>query len=106
MPHKHTNLDKIAVPWPDSPGAVYMTEDQWEQFKAKLGEPCAIFWCEQADNYAEQYPARWRRYKDHYRTLTNWHLRRVADGYDFFEHPKHGPGYYKPWVIRQAEAAA
>jgi hypothetical protein len=104
MPRKTEDADKIAVPFPDEPGAVYMTEAQWQQFKEKLGETCALYWCERADAYAEQYPARWRRYKDHYRTLMVWHGMKLSDGYEWFDHPKHGPGYFRAWVIRDAEA--
>jgi hypothetical protein len=101
---KEETPDKVPVPFPDDPGAVYMTESQWQQFQEKLGKSCALYWCEQADRYAEEWPIRWRRYKDHYRTLLNWHIRKVSDGYDWFEHPKHGPGYYRTWLIRDSEA--
>jgi hypothetical protein len=93
--------EKISVPFPDEPGAVKMTAAQWEQFKAKLGEDCAYYWCERAEQYAEEWPARWKRYKDHYRTLSNWHGMKVGDGYEWYLHPTHGGGYYKAWVIER-----
>jgi hypothetical protein len=94
--------DLISVPFPDEPGSVYMTEPEWQVFKTKLGETCALYWCEKAEAYAEEYPRRWAKYKNHFRTLNNWHSMRVADGYEWFEHPSHGPGYYKTWVIDRA----
>ena len=94
--------EKISVPFPEEPGAIQMTPQQWAQFIEKLGEPCAFHLCEQAEAYADQWPQRWKKYKDHYLTLLNWHRHKVADGYEFFEHPVHGAGYYKPWVIDRA----
>jgi hypothetical protein len=78
-----------------------MTPEQWELFKGRLGESCAYYWCERAEDYAEQHPRRWAKYKDHFRTLNNWHSMRVADGYLWFEHPDPtcGPGYYKSWIV-------
>lgn len=99
MPRKKQVGERVPVPFPDEPGAVYMTPEEWSSFCLKLGEACAFYWCEQADRYAEEYPARWRRYKNHARTLLNWAQMRVADGYEFFEHPTYGAGYYKSWVI-------
>jgi hypothetical protein len=91
--------DLISVPFPDEPGSVYMTEPEWAQFKIRLGESCALYWCERAEAYAEEYPRRWAKYKNHFRTLGNWHQMKVSDGYEWFEHPTHGPGYYRSWVI-------
>lgn len=93
------STEKVSVPFADEPGSVYMLPEQWELFKLKLGEPCAYYWCERAEEYAEQSPRKWSRYKDHYRTLLNWHRMRLSDGYEWFEHPVNGPGYYKAWVI-------
>ncbi len=94
--------DLISVPFLDEPGSVYMTETEWHVFKQKLGEACALYWCEKAEAYADEWPRRWAKYKNHFRTLTNWHQMKVADGYEWFEHPAHGPGYYKTWVIDRA----
>jgi hypothetical protein len=94
--------DKISVPFPEEPGAVLMTAQQWAQFLEKLGEACAFHLCERAEDYAEQWPSRWKKYKDHFKTLMNWHRMKVADGYEFYDHPQHGAGYYKPWVIDRA----
>lgn len=91
--------EKISVPFPEEPGAIQMTPQQWAQFLEKLGEPCAFHLCEQAEAYADQWPKRWKKYKDHFRTLMVWHRMKIENGYEFFEHPQHGPGYYKPWVI-------
>lgn len=98
MPTRDTS-EKISVPFPEEPGVIQMTPKQWAQFLDKLGEPCAFHLCERAEAYAEQWPRRWAKYKDHFRTLTHWHQMKIAEGYEFFDHPQAGPGYYKPWVI-------
>lgn len=92
---------KISVPFPDEPGAVRMTQLQWDSFQKRLGEACAYYWCERAECYAADCPKRWAKYKDHYRTLLNWHQMKAGDGYEFFEHPTQGPGYYRSWVIEK-----
>lgn len=91
---------KIHVPFPDEPGAVEMTPQQWELFKQRHGEACAFYLCEQAEAYNDQYPKRWQKYRDHFRTLNHWHQMKVAEGYEFFEHPTAGPGYYRDFVVR------
>lgn len=91
--------EKVSVPFLDEPGSVYMLPAEWELFKKKLGENCAYYWCEQAELYSESYPRKWAKYKDHFRTLLNWHRMRVADGYEWFDHPTAGPGYYRTFVI-------
>lgn len=96
---------KIPVPLVEEPGAVWMTPLQWEGFKARLSEEAAWYWCERAEAYAEESPKKWKKYKSHYLTLLNWHQRKVECGYEFYAHPKHGPGYYRTWVIEQARRA-
>lgn len=91
--------DKISVPFPDEPGSIFMTQSEWDRFKAQLGTDCAMYWCERAEAYAEEWPRRWAKYKNHFRTLTNWHSMKLSDGYQWFDHPETGPGYYKIWVI-------
>lgn len=91
--------DKVSVPWPHEPGHIYMTPAEWSTFNSRLGEQCALYWCERAEAYAEEHPRRWAKYKSHFRTLNNWHSMKLADGYEWFDHPQHGPGYYKAWVV-------
>jgi hypothetical protein len=91
--------DKISVPFPDEPGSLYMTPVEWEQFKLKLGNECALYWCERGEEYAEENPRRFAKYKNHYRTLLNWHQRKVETGHEWFVHPQYGAGYYKTYVI-------
>ena len=93
--------DKGSCPFPTEPGAVFMTEAEWAQFKGRLGDEAAYYWCEQAEAYAEEQPRKWAKYKSHFRTLTNWHRYKVENGYEFFNHPQHGPGYYKSWIIEK-----
>ena len=99
---KQASKEKISVPFPDEPGSIYMTVSEWDRFKAKLGAECAMYWCERAEAYAEEWPRRWAKYKNHFRTLTNWHQMRIGDGYQWFDHPDSGPGYYKLWVVDRA----
>jgi hypothetical protein len=96
---------KISVPFPEEPGAVFMTPEQWALFVAKLGEPLAYYLCEQAEAYAEDWPKRWAKYKCHFRTLNNWHKLKLGNGYEFFDHPQHGPGYYRTWIIEKLTVA-
>lgn|SRR5574343_73398 len=103
MPKETT--PRISVPFPEEPGAVWMTPGQWDLFRVKLTEPCAYYWCERAEDYAVQWPKRWARYKDHYRTLLNWHQMKVGDGYVWYLHPEHGPGYYKMWIVEKSREA-
>ena len=93
---------RISVPFPSEPGSVFMTEEQWAKFRERVGEPCAFHLCEQAEDYAEQWPKRFAKYKDHYRTLMAWYQRKVADGYEFFDHPQHGAGFFRTWVVERA----
>lgn len=93
------DTDKISVPFPDDPGSVYMTPEQWGLFKERHGEALAYHLCERAEWYAEQSPRKWAKYKDHFRTLENWHRMKLSDGYVWFLHPVHGYGYYKQWIV-------
>jgi hypothetical protein len=98
---KESQLRKISVPFPEEPGVVFMTPEQWALFLEKLGESLAFFLCEQAEAYAEDYPKRWAKYRCHYRTLLRWHQKKLSDGYDWFKHPVHGSNYYRTWVIEK-----
>jgi hypothetical protein len=93
---------KISVPFPDEPGAVYMTEAEWLQLQSKLGAECAYYWVERLEEYAADSPRKFSRYKDHYKVVLRWHQMRIGDGYEWYVHPDHGGGYYKTWVIERA----
>lgn len=89
----------ISVPFPEENGPVKMRPSQWAALIERLTEPCAYYLCEQLEDYAEQEPRKFAKYKDHYKVLLKWHERKVSNGYEFALHPDHGPGYYKLWVL-------
>lgn len=97
MPEDLTN--KISIPFPDEPGAIWVTQTEYAQLLERLGEACVFHLCEQLERYAEDQPRKFAAYKNHARVILTWHQRKLSDGYDFFEHPEHGPGYYRQWVI-------
>ncbi len=90
----------VPVPDPEEPGAVWMTWAEWESFAAEVGDHCACKLCDEMTTWAKNEKAKYRKRVDHYETLLNWHRRKLADGYEFFHHPQHGPNYYRNSVIR------
>jgi hypothetical protein len=96
-----TKQPKISVPFPDEPGAVFMTEAEWSQLQQKLGQECAYYWVERLEEYAADNPRKFKKYSDHYRVALRWHQMRVGDGYEWFVHPDHGGGYYRSYVIER-----
>lgn len=93
--------DKISIPFPDEPGSVFVTPKEYEQLLSRLGEACLFYLCEQLEIYAEEHPRKFAAYRNHARVLMRWHQMKVSNGYEFFEHPQHGPGYYRTWLIEK-----
>ena len=78
-----------------------MTQSEWDSLCEEVGPAAAFKLCESLDAWAKNAKAKYRKRVDHYETLRNWHRKNIRDGFEFFEHPIHGPDYYKSFVIRQ-----
>jgi hypothetical protein len=75
---------------------VRMTDDEWARLLKNVGIRCAIKLCEDFQDYPKA-----KQYTDHYRTLCNWHKRKVGDGYVWGYMPQGGWAYYKSFLTKQ-----
>lgn len=99
VPQKGVPSDLVPCPdHDDNSLSVRMTLRDWERLSDILGAECALYWCEQLENYAEQKPKAFREYKNHYRTIMTWHKRECGKGLVFGWTPQGGYGFYKHWV--------
>lgn len=92
------------VSFPDrtDPGHVWMTETEWAQLVERCGSlECAEHLAQSLENYigenlgANGNPVKKVQYRDHYRTLVKWYLRKVDEGRAFSRHPQGGWGFWR-----------
>lgn len=92
------------VSFPDrtDPGHVWMTETEWTQLVERTGSlECAEHLALSLENYigenlgANGKPVKKVQYRDHYRTLLKWYLRKVDEGRVFMRHPQGGWGFWR-----------
>lgn len=100
---KHLSAKKeplLSWPIPEDPGAVWMTQREWDSLVSKTSPAIAYKLCEDLETMAKTQPAKYKKYKDHKATLWNWHRWKLKNGFEWFDHPQHGPDYYKSYIIK------
>lgn len=79
-----------------------MTEAEWRQLVQRTGSlECAQHLAQCLENYigenlgATGQPTKKVQYRDHYRTLLKWYLRKIDEGRSFSRHPQGGWGFWR-----------
>lgn len=97
----------ITVPFPEDPTLnVRMRAQDWERLCREWGEEEAVYLACQLQDYSISNPKRFKKYKDHARTLEVWRRLKVENNYEFDPHHKNGAGYYRATYRRNGAYGA
>lgn len=73
---------------------VKMTKSELDSLEGLLGLSCLKYWIISLNSFADNEPAKFRKYKSHRACIQNWHRMRLEKGMVFSHIHPSGPGYY------------
>jgi len=88
----------VSIPYPDEPGTLVCTKQAFESLVKDLGFKCVEYLAQQLEQYAEDQPKKFKKYKNHAAVIRKWNERKVSDGYVFS--PSYGH-YVKRWMAAE-----
>lgn len=83
----------------DSP--VLLNDSDVEYLEQVLGRPCLMYQAEALAGYAEDFPAKFRNYKNHRRVILRWDEMKRQLGLEFCPCHEDRPGYYPPHIVKE-----
>lgn len=81
--YKGENLNKVK-----------MVKSEILSLESSLGPSCLKYWIISLNSFADNEPAKFKKYKCHRACIQNWHKMRLEKGMVFSHIHPSGPGYY------------